>query len=527
MTARVGRFAVGLISSVAAVMIVAWAPAQDTLVLSQRGDALTLDPYDENESPTFSVLFNIFDPLVDTDAELHLVPGLAESWSQIDPTTWELHLRPGVTFHGGGTFDADDVVYSLNRVKTWEGSEVMADISTVASAEAVDPLTVRIHTAQPDPILLNRLITVLMMDRESTERAIAEHGVQWLVDHPDGTGPYRLVEWVKEDHLTLEANPNYWRGAPTIPHVIFRPISSDATRLAALLSGDVHLITEVPVRDTQRIEQTPGLRLLQRPSLRVIYLGVDCGRDETPGVPSSPPNPFKDRRVREAIYLAIDEQMIVDRVMNGFAVPAAQLVPSVIFGYDPSITRPAPDPERARALLAEAGYPNGFSARLDGPNDRYVNDSRIMQALAGQLARVGITVDVNAKPKTIFFEDEQQGRCSFFLIGWTNPNGDSSGTFEYLLHTRQPERGLGVSNYSSHYSNPELDALTEEAMHTTDRAERERVLQHAMRVAMEDLPHIPLHFQVDLYGASDQLEWTPRADTRLRAFDMRFRAPAP
>lgn len=521
-----GRSVAALIGGVLAAQVALSAGAQDTVILSQRGDALTLDPYDENESPTFTVLFNLFDPLVDMDSELRLVPALAASWEQVSPTTWEFALRPGVEFHEGGVLGADDVVFSLNRLQTWEGSELKADISTVASVEAVGDLTVRIHTHQPDPILLNRLVTVLIMDRERTERVIAEHGERHLVEHPDGTGPYRLVEWVREDHLTLEAFPRHWGGAPAIPRVIFRPISNDATRLAALLTGDVHLITDVPVRDVERITSTPGLRLEQRPSLRVIYLGVDCGRDATPGVPSSPPNPLRDRRVREAIYLAINEDLIVERIMNGFAVPAAQLVPPVIFGYDPSITRPPHNVERARELLAEAGYPDGFAVRLDAPNDRYVNDARIAQAVAGQLARIGIRVDVQARPKAIFFEDEQQGRCSFFLIGWTNPNGDASGTFEYLLHTRQPERGLGVSNYSSHYSNPELDALTEQAMRTLDRAERERILQRAMRLAMEDLPHIPLHFQVDLYGVSERLEWSPRADTRLRGADMRFRPAA-
>ena len=498
-------------------------PEGNILVMSQRGDALTLDPYDENETPTYSVLSNIFDTLVETDENLNLQPALAESWTQVDDLTWDFHLREGVTFHSGTPFTADDVVFSVDRAQHWEGSEVVADIVTIASAEVIDDLTVRIRTAAPDPILLNRLIYLMIMDRETSEAAIAEHGQEWLVEHPTGTGPYRLEQWIKEDRITLVAVEDHWRGPASIQRVVFRPMANDASRMAALLAGDVHLITDVPVRDTDRITNADNLELVTAPSLRLIYLGLDCGRDETPGIESSPPNPLMDRRVREAIYLAIDEDAIVERVMNGFAVAAGQLVPSMVFGFDPSIERPAYDPNRARELLTEAGYPDGFEVRLDGPNDRYVNDSRIMQAIAGQLARVGIRVSVDARPKTIFFEDEEQERCSFFLIGWANTNGDASGTFEYLLHTNDPSLQLGDSNNSTRYSNPELDALIEEAGRTVNREEREGLLHRCMQIAMEDLPQIPLHFQVDLYGSSEQLEWTPRQDRRLKAWTMRWR----
>jgi peptide/nickel transport system substrate-binding protein len=503
-------------------------PAIDRpLILSQRSDALTLDPYDENETPTFSVQSNIFDSLIETDADLEIVPSLAESWTQIDELTWDFHLRQGVTFHNGNPLTADDVVFSLDRAKNWVGSETQADIVTVSGVEAVDTHTVRITTEAPDPILLNRLFNVLIMDRETTEELVASHGDGHLVENPNGTGPYRLQEWSKDDHLTLVAFDDHWRGPPVIREVVFRPISNDASRLAALLAGGVHLITDVPVRDTERIEANPELDLLRRPSLRLIYLGLDCGRDQADGVPSSPPNPLRDRRVREAIYLAIDEQGIVDRVMNGFAVPAAQLVPPTVFGHDPSIERPPHDPERARELLAEAGYPDGFEVRLDAPNDRYVNDARIAQAIAGQLARVDIRVEVDARPKTIFFEDENQGRCSFFLIGWANSNGDASGTFEFLLHTPDPVRQVGGANDSTAYSNPELDRLIDEAARTVDRDAREELLHRAMRVAVEDLPHIPLHYQVDLYGMSRDLEWYPRQDRRLRAFEMKWASAPP
>lgn len=499
----------------------------ETIVLSQPSDALTLDPYDENESPTFAVLANIFNALVDTDSDLQLIPSLAESWTQPSDTVWEFRLRPGVVFHSGDAFTADDVAFSLDRAINWTGSEVKADVMTIARTEVIDDHTVRIHTRGPDPILLNRLTGILMMDRESTEAAVAEHGDGWTVEHPNGTGPYRLVSWRREEAIDLEAFPRFWGGEPDIQHVRFRPITNDATRIAALLAGDVHLITDVPVRDTGRIENSPTLQLIRNPSLRLIYLGMDCGREQTPGVPGSPPNPFMDQRVRRAIYLAIDEEQIAEHVMNGFAVPAGQLVPDAVFGFDPSITRPAHDLEEARRLLTEAGYPDGFSCTLDAPNNRYVNDERIATAIASQLARVRIIVSVAARPKTVFFEDEQQGRSSFFLIGWSNSNGDASGTFEYLLHTNTPERNLGSSNNSSHYSNPELDAAIQAAAVEIDRDERRRLLQRCMQIAMQDLPHIPLHYQVDLFAAVRGLDWQPRRDTRLQAFEMHWRDEAP
>ncbi|MBN1478211.1 ABC transporter substrate-binding protein [Candidatus Sumerlaeota bacterium] len=492
------------------------------LILSQRGDALTLDPYDENETPTFSILSNIFDAIVDFDPDLQIAPGLATSWERVDDLTWDFQLREGVAFHSGDAFTADDVVFSFDRAQHWEESEAVGDILTIASVEAIDEHTVRFHTHQPDPILLRRVAQILIMDKESTEQAIEEHGVTWLVEHPNGTGPYRFVEWIREDHLTLEAFGG-WRGTPTIERVIFRPISNDPTRLAALLAGDVHLITDVPVRDTDRIEGQPNLRLHRRPSLRLIYLGLDCGRDESPGLPDSPPNPLRDHRVREAIHLAIDEEAIVANTMNGFAEPAGQLVPPTVFGYNPAITRPAHNPERAMELLAEAGFPDGFRIRLDAPNNRYVNDHRIAQAIASQLARVGITVEVSARPKAIFFEDEELGECSMFLIGWSNSNGDVAGTFEFLLHTPDEARGLGSANSSNNYSNPELDALIEEAARTVDEGQRLEVLHRAMALVMEDLPQIPLHFQVDLYAAVSELDWTPRQDCRLRVMEMRWR----
>ena len=492
------------------------------LIISQRSDALTLDPYDENESPTFCVLHNIFESLTHLDHDLRLHPKLATSWKAENDTTWVFALRKGVTFHNGAAFDSADAKYSIERALNWEGSEIKAAVLLVKKVEAPDPYTLKIITKKPDPILPLRLETVKMLDKETCEREIATHGQRYLVTHPNGTAPYKLVKWVKDDHLTLVAFDQYWRGPARIKQVIFKPITNEATRVAALLTGKTHIITEVPVRDVGLLEKNPKLRLVKKPGLRLIYLGLDVGRDKTPGIPSSPPNPLKDLRIRQAIYYGINEPAIVKYVMNGFAEPAGQLFPDPVVGYNPAITRYPHDPEKARQLLVEAGYPNGFEVRLDAPNDRYVNDAKIARAVAIQLAKIGIRVKVNTYPKARFFQDEEEGKCSFHLVGWANNNGDGCGSLEYLLHTRDDANNLGTANSSIFYSNPELDRLTELAAQTLDPEQREQYLQGAVAVAMQDLVHIPLHYQYDLYGISRKVVWTPRRDTRIVCYDIRW-----
>lgn len=486
------------------------------LRVSQGSEARSMDPYFALESATFSVLSNIFESLSDISDEMTIVPLLAESWSNVDPTTWEFHLRKGVTFHGGQPFDAEDVRYSIERALNWKPSRLRSEIPTVSRVEVVDPHTVRIVTSVPDAILPTRLASLFILDRESSEAGVASGGDDWLATHANGTGPYRLESWVKDSECVLDAFEGYWGGAPGIRRISFLATSNDATRLASFLNGDIDILVNVPVGDVDRVAATPGFGVVSRPSLRLIYLGLDCGRDQSPGLPNSPPNPLKDVRVRQAIYAAINEELIVEKVMNGHAAAASQLFPEGVLGYDPAIQRPAYDPDRARALLAEAGYPNGFSVRLDAPNDRYVNDEAIASAVAAQLARVGITVDVQAVPKARFFPIEQAGETSFFLLGWANTNGDGTGTFDHLLHTADPARNLGGSNTSTFYSNSELDRLSEAAAGEFDAARRADLLQQANRIAMVDLPHIPLHFQMDIYAVSDRVQWQPRRDTQVR-----------
>lgn len=500
--------------------------AERTLVVSQGSDILSLDPYAFLESPTFCVLRNVFDPLTDTDANLKLTPCLAESWENKSPAEWIFHLREGVTFHDGQPFDASDAVFSLRRAIDWPKSRVGGEIPAVDTVEAIDALTLRIVTKQPDPVLPLRLGMVLMMDAESAGTALEdpERGEAWLATHANGTGPYRVEDWRRDDACDLTANENYWGGAPApVRRMRFAATANDATRMAELASGGVDILVNVPPRSAARVEKTPGYTMARRPSMRLIYLGVDSGRDESPGVPGSPPNPLRKLKVREAIACAINRPLIVEKVMAGNARAAYQLMPEAVTGYDPNLPEIPCDPERAKTLLAEAGYPDGFEVRLDGPNDRYVNDAEILQAIAAQLARVGIKCEINAKPKASFFAEERAGNCSLFLIGWSNSNGDGAPTFEHLLHTPADDETRGASNTSTCYGNPELDRISELAATEFDPNKREMLLRAANRMATLDLPHIPLHFQMDLYAVSDRIAWSPRCDTQVRGVEASWK----
>ncbi len=500
------------------------APTEERVLrVSQGSDVLSMDPYAEFESPTICVLMNIYDTLTAMSPKMEVEPALAESWRNLDPTHWEFKLRKGVTFQNGKTFDAEDAKFSIRRALDWPKSRVRSEIPTIKDIAIPDPLTLMIETTVPDAILPTRLTSIMMLDKETTEAGLAEGGEPWLATHANGTGAYKVEQWLKDQFCLLAANDSHWRGAPTVKKIKFMAMNNPATRLTAFMNGELDMMSDVPVQDVERIAATPGYRVEKQPSLRLIYLGLDCGRDKSPGLPDSPPNPLKDLRVRKAIYHAIHEDLIIEKVMNGLASPASQLFPEGIVGYDPEIKRLPYDPERAKQLLTEAGFPNGFKVRLDSPNDRYVNDAKIVTAIAGQLARIGIEVTVNAIPKAQFFKEERAANCSFFLLGWTNGNGDGIGTFDHLLHTYDTAKNLGGANTSNAYSNLELDRISEASYGEFDPVKREEMLKQAVRIAMADLPQIPLHFQMDIYAVSEKVAWTPRRDTEIRGMEVKWK----
>ena len=333
-----------------------------------------------------------------------------------------------------------------------------------------------------------------------------------------GTGKYKFVEWVPGDRLVLDKNPAYWGDKAQFDRVVFKPIKSDPARVAALLAGDVDMIDVVPTADIPRLKENPDIVLSQGVSNRVIYLHMDQFRDESPFITGTGgKNPLKDQRVRKAISKAINRPAIVERVMEGVALPAGQLLPEGFFGVSPALKPEKYDPEGAKKLLADAGYSNGFGLTLHGPNDRYINDAKICQAIGQMLARVGIDAKVETMSKSVFFSKASRGgpnkspAFSFILVGWGSGTGEASSPLKSLLHTYDKEKGLGASN-RGRYSNPEMDKLVQQALATVDDAKREELLQQATQIAIEDLGIIPLHYQVNVWATRKGLAYTPRTD---------------
>ncbi len=486
-----------------------------TLKIGLSSDIRSLDPYFHNETVTNSVLSNIFEALTHFDKDLKVYPMLAESWKVIDDVTWEFKLRKGVKFHNGDPFNADDVIFSFDRIMHWKKSGFKSKVNMIKEVKKVDDYTVRIVTKGPYPILLRKISYVKILDKEF----YAGKPDEFVALNAVGTGPYKLIKWNKGESISMEINKDYWRTLPAFDKVIFRPLTNDSTRVAAILSGEVDIIDKVPVRDVERVKKNKKLNFFMRPGLRLIYLQMDQGRDVTPYVKGK--NPFKDVRVRKAIYYGIDEDAIVKYVMNGFAKAAGQYHPEVVCGYDPSIKRPPYNPEKAKKLLKEAGYPNGFEVTLDAPNDRYVNDEQIAQAIASSLAKIGIKVKVNALPKATFFPKTDRLDTSFFLIGWASTDGDGSSFLDGIVHTYNPDKGYGRYN-RGRYSNPEVDKLIEEAGVTIDQNKRLELLRKAQKIALvKDQNVIPLHFQVDLYASKKSINFVPRADSHIYVYEIK------
>lgn len=507
----------------------AW--TQDTLVVGQAGDAITLDPHAGNGIVEASMASNLFDPLVILDRKMEVKPGLAERWENPNPTTWLFHLRKNVRFHDGAPLTAEDVKYSLERILNWKPfgdmGGVTVYISAISSVRVVDPLTVEIKTDKPFGPMLRSLRTAYIVNKAWVEKITREKGIEAVSLHPMGTGAYKFVEWVPGDHLTVERNDSWWGGKPEIPRITFRQIANNATRVAALLSAEIQIATELPPRDADRVKNNPATKVILLPGMRTVNFKFDSVRDQTPGVPGMP-SPLKKLKVRMAINHAIDEDTIVKVVMNGYARPSEQLASDSHFGWSPNIKRLPYDPAKARQLLAEAGYPNGFPLRIDSTNNRYVNDEEICLSVAQMLNKVGIQATCRARSKQVVFKEIYDPKilcCSMFIFSFVTPTADMAGNLEGNFHTPTLKSGHGAYNGTPEtpmYSNPQADKLIEAAALETDEAKRLKLLQAASETIMADHPIVPLHYQSDLYGMSRRVDWTPRPDYFLTMSDARL-----
>ncbi len=487
------------------------------LVIGSALEPSSIDPHYHNLGPNNAIARHIFESLVDTNENQQLGPGLAVSWKPINDTTWEFKLRQGVKFHDGTPFTADDVLFTFERAPNVEASPSSFALYTKGKTlKKIDDYTIHIMTEKPYPLMPNDVSTIYIISKKHGQGA--KTGDYNSGKATIGTGKFKFAEWVPGDRLVLEKNSAYWGEKAQFDRVVFKPIKSDPARVAALLAGDVDMIDVVPTADIPRLKENPNIVLSQGVSNRVIYLHLDQFRDESPFITGTgDKNPLKDQRVRKAISKAINRPAIVELVMEGVALPAGQLLPEGFFGVSPTIKPEKYDPEGAKQLLAEAGYPNGFGLTLHGPNDRYINDAKICQAIGQMLARVGIDTKVETMSKSVFFSKASQGgpgktpAFSFILVGWGSGTGEASSPLKSLLHTYDKERGLGASN-RGRYSNAEMDKLVQQALATVDDAKREKLLQQATEIAIEDLGIIPLHYQVNVWATRKGLAYTPRTD---------------
>ncbi len=485
------------------------------LTVGLTSDAVNLDPQAGEELSSNILFYHIYDPLVRRNADLAFGPGLAESWDLTDDTTWVFKLRKGVKFHNGEEFKASDVVFTLDRLK----KSLMANLgANIASFKAIDDYTVEIKTPRPYAVLPNDLAAVLILN----EKYAKEVGDEQLDLKPVGTGPYKLVEWVKEDHITLAANPDYYAGAPKIDEVTFRPITNGATRTAALLTGEVDVIQDLNVRDVDRVKADDRYKVMTKPSLLNVVVSIDH-REKSPTIPLDK-NPMTDRRVREAMVRAIDVAAINKIIMNGLSTPSEQYVPASHTGYvdGASFRDMYPfDLEKAAQLMAEAGYADGFTVTLDTTNNRYVNDQQIAQALASMLGKIKIDLKLNLMPKSNFFGYIRvpSDKSSMIMSGWDVPSGDGGSMYSVMFYSRDKKEGYGQVNRGS-YSNPKVDELIDKADATPKLEERDAYLQEVTKILMQDIPMIPIHYEQDLYAAKTNVEMTPRADKFLWAYEI-------
>ncbi len=460
-----------------------------------------MNPHGDDSDAGLSYMANFFDGLLQRKgADGELMPALAERWERPDELTWKFYLRKGVTFHNGNPFNAEDVKFSFERLSNPEVSEFLNTGKQIETVEVVDEYTVSIKTKTPIPWFANNMHQVFIMDKESTESRDPGD----VMVKPIGTGAYKLDEWVKGSYVRLTANEDYWEGAPKLKQVEVRPITESSTRFAALVSGQADIVTGVPVELFDKIVTNPKLEVVSRPARRSIFLAL--GNKEG--------DPWADIRVRQAMYMAINEDEIIEKVMRGHATPAAQVPDPPTIGYNADLERLPFDPEKAKALLKEAGFENGFEITLTGPNDRYVQDAKIAEAVAKYLAKVGITVTLDVKPKSIFFPEVSEGVLDFYLIGWFDGTFDMGRTYFKIAHTRDEEKGYGGLNGAS-YSNAEMDKLLQSTADIIDVEKRGKDAQDLNKMAMVDqIVWIPLHYQVDLYAIQKDkgISFNPRPD---------------
>ncbi len=495
----------------------------ETLNWARASDVQTLDPHAYNEGITHTFNHQIYEPLVARSDDGELTPVLAVSWENIesDPTIWEFKLREGVTFHDGATLEADDVVFSFERAMS-DTSNVRSLLASVERVEAVDPLTVRIHTNGVNPLLVNNLINMFIMNREWAEannaakpQNFSSGEESFAAANENGTGAYRLESRVPDSRTELMAYDGYW-GKDEFPldidRIVYTPIQSPATRVAAFLSGEVNFLQDVPAQDITRLEQAPGLKVVRGPENRTIFFGLNVGADKLE-FGQAEGNPFADKRVRHAMNMSIDRETIKRVVMRGESIPLGTIAPPFINGYTEEMGKvPEVDLEKAKAMMEEAGYGDGFSVTLHCTNDAFVNEEAICQAVSGMLGRIGIDVKLDVQPGGVQFPAIANGKTDFYVMGWGVSTFDSQYMFDNLVHSRSNGRGAWSS---INYVNADIDAKIESLGAEPDIEKRNATIAEIWDVVQEETFYLPIHNQMLARASAEKIGITPNLGNQI------------
>ena len=514
-----------VVAALAAVFAATPQAAAAELKIAVAADVTSIDPHFFNLFPNNNIAEHIFDKLVQMDPDSKMIPGLATSWKPIDDKTWEFKLRKGVKFTDGSELTAEDVVFSIDRVPTVPNSPgpFSAYTKAIVAKEIVDPYTIRFKTAAPHPLVPNDLSTIYIVSKKVATGAATEDFNSGKA--AIGSGRYKLVKYTSGDRIDLVRNDGYWGEKSPWDKVTFKIIKNESARVAALLSGDVDAIEQPPTADLARIKGDPKFTVTSKISHRVIYFNFDHLARTSPFVTDKAgkaleKNPLLDPRVRRAISKAINRPAIAERVMEGQAIPSGQLVSEKLFGHVPGLKSDAYDPEGAKKLLAEAGYPDGFAITIHGPSGRYVNDEKIVQAVAQMLTRVGIVSKVETAPMAPYSARASKQEFSFHMVGWGASTGEASSPLRSLIATFNRDKGLGAVNWGR-YSNVKVDYLIEQALQQVNDENRSVMLQNATKLAMEDLGIMPIHFQFTIWATTKNVAYTPRTDEYTLAFQFR------
>jgi peptide/nickel transport system substrate-binding protein len=499
-------------------------PAADakTLRWASQGDPQTADPHSQNENLTNMFSQAVHDTLLMRDNDLKLVPGLATSWQRINPTTWRFTLRQGVRFHDGSPFTADDVVFTWERA-SHPNSQLRQYAIPVGKPRKIDDYTVEFVQDKPNPVTLEHATTIYVMSRAWATKNKVERPLDFKSKeethasrNANGTGPWILVSREPGVRTVLKRNPDWWgnkegRGPGNVTEIVYTQVSADATRTAALLSGQVDFVVDPPPQDLKRLEENKGTKVVRGQENRVVFFGFDQSRDELLYSSVKGRNPFKDVRVRTAVYHAIDIEAIRSRIMRGASVPTGGITPSILASNPDAEKRLPHDPARARQLLTEAGYPSGFDVTLDCPNNRYINDEEICLAVAAMLAKVGIQTKVTTMPRATYFPKLEKFDTSMYMLGWGGAITDAQTMLSPVLHSPDPKTGNGSFNYGR-YVNPKLDALIDAAAVETDADKRREIIRQALAEHHAQVHHVPLHRQMIPWAMRSNVNVVHRAD---------------